>query len=99
MTDAEKLQLIEQIAREAFNPKWYDEPRYRVDTHRTQALANIYALFIYDGLTVSVANTERIKPTGFVSMSNTEQDDGQLSFDDLFNNGYTEEGGRNNDAE
>ena len=39
MTDAEKLQLIEAIAREAFSDKWYEVPRHTVDAHRTQALA------------------------------------------------------------
>lgn len=51
------------------------------------ALANIFALFEYDGAVVSLPAVEPVS-----------EDDGQVSFDDLFSNGYVE-GGRNNNTE
>ena len=48
MTDKEKLQAIEKITREAFNnPDTRD-----INLYRAQALANILAVFEYDGATI-----------------------------------------------
>lgn len=95
MTDAEKLQLIEQIAREAFSDKWYEVPRYKVDAHRTQALANIFALFEYEGLTVDIPKREPIK---YEIVEEPVEDD-QITFDEILQQCYSEEGGNNDRSE
>lgn len=43
-----RLQEIERIAREAFN----DPETQDINLYRAQALANIYAIFEYDGATI-----------------------------------------------
>lgn len=86
MTDEVKLSLIEKIATEAFSDKWREQPEKVVNHHRTQSLANIYALFIYDGLTVPEGAVEAV-------VDPVKEEDAQVTFDDLFNQGYTEEGG------
>ena len=91
MSDAEKLEIIEKIAREAFSEKWYEVPRHTVDAHRTQALANIYALFIYDGLATVAAPVAVSVPI----VSDPEAEDSQVTFDDILNQCYIEEGGTN----
>lgn len=48
MTDQDKLKAIEKITREAFNnPETRD-----INLYRAQALANILAVFEYDGATI-----------------------------------------------
>lgn len=91
MSDAEKLEIIEKIAREAFSEKWYEVPRHTVDAHRTQALANIYALFIYDGLATVAAPAAVTTP--IPSDTKPDTDDGQMTFDEILEQCYIEEGG------
>lgn len=44
MTDSEKLAKIEQICKDAFS----DPETQDINLYRAQALANIYAIFIYE---------------------------------------------------
>ena len=82
MTDADKLQLIEAIAREAFSDKWYEVPRYKVDAHRTQALANIFALFEYEGVLDEVYKRDcSFDPTN--NPAGKEVINDNITFDDI----------------
>ena len=82
MTDADKLQLIEAIAREAFSDKWYEVPRHTVDAHRTQALANIFALFEYEGVLDEVYKRDcSFDPTN--NPAGKEVINDNITFDDL----------------
>lgn len=76
MTDKEKLENIEQIARECFSPEWSGKDPHIIDLHRAQALANIFAVFEYDGLTIEEPKKEE-----------PEDDDAQVTFDDLLTEG------------
>lgn len=74
MTDADKLYHIELIAREAFGDHWQGKPEPVITAHRLQALANIFAIFEYDGMTCGpVRDQQEADP----------DDDGQVTFDDL----------------
>ena len=73
MDDAEKLQRIEGIAREAFGDHWQVKPEPVIRAHRLQALANIFAIFEYNGMTCGPAQDQQ----------EPGPDDGQVTFDDL----------------
>lgn len=71
MTDREKLEYIEKIARECFSEEWRNVSPHVAEVHRAQALANIFCLFEYDGLTIGSKSEEG------------PEDDSQITFDDI----------------
>lgn len=69
MTDSEKLAKIKEICRECFNP---EIDRIEDDNHilwrRSQALANIYGIILYDGANL---------------LPHPEQAEDQITIDDI----------------
>lgn len=73
MTDRDKLEYIEKIARECFSEEWRHALPQVADLHRAQALANIFCLFEYGGLTVAHPETKIEEP----------EEKLQITFDDI----------------
>lgn len=75
MTDREKLEYIEKVARECFSEEWRNALPQVADLHRAQALANIFCFFEYGGLTVAQPKPKDEKT----------EDKVQITFDDILN--------------
>lgn len=76
LTDKDKLDYIEKIARDAFGPHLRGKPLHQIESYRTQALANIFAVFEYNGALIPRKPEEP-----------KEEDDTQITFDDLLEGG------------
>ena len=70
MTDKEKLTAIEKIAREAFS----NPVTSNINLYRAQKLADIFAIFQYDGLTLSAATQTDSQFAGQIDISEVLND-------------------------
>lgn len=71
--NSKRLKYIENVARDCFSDVWQGIPDNIRDAHRTQALANIFCVFEYDGKAIPQSEIDKIENKGKE----------QVTFDDL----------------
>ena len=71
-----KLSQIERIARESFSPDVSSMDTTRRSYHREQAIANIFAIFEYNGATIKEEST----------LAHAPEDKSQITIEDVLEN-------------